>query len=136
MITHAEFCTIKGGDILLFRSRKQFTLRTVMQGPADDGDTNHIVLPIRRRSWTGRIHTYKCWNDVKHQIVCILPRDGACLISLEETERLRASGFKKRDFFREMRKHGVTDTRFGRDERFVDRLEETWHRCVKRGLEA
>ncbi len=57
-MTEAELNSLRHGDIILIDRGERSYLRTVIEGPADRVDSRpNVTVPIRRRSWTKRIHT-------------------------------------------------------------------------------
>lgn len=64
-----EIKSLKGGDIILITRRTRSYLRTVVTGPGDETDPPRnrcVVVPIRKRSWTGRIYTLLDVHFLRH----------------------------------------------------------------------
>jgi hypothetical protein len=95
-ISREQFMTLRHGDVVRwYRKDGSFIERTVLDGPADEEPPcGGLRFPIRRRSWTGRIHTTVGWNDVKHKIEFTGKRLKEGMASFDELERLYLSGFK------------------------------------------
>lgn len=63
MITKDEWQSLKPGDVLRWEYPDgTYILRTVMAK-----GYRCVTLPIRNRSWTGRMHTCYAWSDIAHR---------------------------------------------------------------------
>lgn len=90
-ITREEWNALQPGDVLRFHRRDgTYTLRTVITAPT--WRAGGIHLAIMRRSWTGRCHTVRFWNDVKGK-VSLDPRKTDRLMTDPELMRLCEAGF-------------------------------------------
>lgn len=109
MITREEFANLRQGDVILWGRPDRAWFRTVAEGPsnkhspeeldniiANNRNPGGIILPIYRRSWTGRINTVYNFNDCRRIVTPTgVRRKGlGALMSPAELERLVALGFK------------------------------------------
>ncbi len=85
MISRESFDRLKPGDVILYNGKPR-TVRYVHNGT--------IAFSIWRRSWTGRISTYRTYSELKN--ICSLPRKKRERIELcrAEEETLLANGFR------------------------------------------
>lgn len=90
MITKSDFMKLRCGDVIVIRTPKgRMYRRTVIAGPADDTRTppcEHITLPKRVRSQYDTINTGYFWNDIKHQILDVMPKRNPMAASFDEIE--------------------------------------------------
>lgn len=119
-MTYKQFMKLKAGDVVLWRTPKGGVhMRTILKGPVDEGGA-HILLPIRRRSWTRRVVTCYGWNDVKHIITKVTGHISTICLQ-GEYQRLHDIGFDpRREFVREVKERCAAKTRQGK--KLCDRL--------------
>lgn len=107
-MTPGEFLSLRSGDIVVWNDSR---LRTVLVGPAD-GIHRCIVLPILRRSWTGRPVT--CYDIGTRQMFGLTGKRRSGLASKPECLALRLAGFRLASFLAELRRQVETDERMAR----------------------
>lgn len=108
-MTREEFAALRPGDVLRFKRKNgTYYLRTVITAPG--WRSGGIHLAIMRRSWTGRCHTVRFWNDIKDK--CELDtRKEQRLMRDEELMRLCECGFDiPKALHREREKFGSFQT--------------------------
>lgn len=67
MITNKQFKKLKVGDIILFNGRPR-TIRDINWIDTAWGGRGFITFSILRRSWTGRISTTYCYNEIRDKL--------------------------------------------------------------------
>lgn len=85
MITRDQFMRLRSGDVLIIKTKRGSYRRTVITGPADwEPARPYLVLPIRRKSWTGRCRTTQDWNSIGHRIAGVAKTRARLLINKDE----------------------------------------------------
>jgi hypothetical protein len=123
MMSKLQFSRLRHGDVILWGRWPNVIKRTVIEGPVDIAKSRgtdpinhlHIVLSIRRRSWTGRAKTGYTWNDVKRNIRLSGMSRRKTVISTEEMDRLKHIRFNPaKEYLREIKREARYNKRVGR----------------------
>lgn len=116
-ISYEDFCSLRAGDLIVWRKKY---LRSIISGPADkparcrNPSVATVELPIRHRSWTGRMYTIYCFHALRDKIAVADKRIRTLLLP-SEAEVLAGAGFNLRpDLLKELNERAAYYARSGK----------------------